>query len=91
MQFVVVGALVSILIEFIVHMTGATKTGAKVITLVVSIALSALLWYIWKSPYGETFVNILGGATVFYGFVLKGPSDKLQAQGDRLSTLTQGD
>lgn len=91
MQFVVVGAFVSMGIEFIVRMTNASKTGAKFITLVVSLAVSSLLWYVWKSPYGQTFISILGGATVFYGFVLKGPSDAGKAAIEAEKALTQGD
>lgn len=73
-QFVsipIVGVGLSIALYFLKAKYGSLKSNkTKALLVLLSIILGALFFFLWKTPYAETVMLILGNASTFYGLFL---------------------
>lgn len=67
----IVGVILSIALYFAKAKYGSLKsTKTKAVLVLLSIILGAGFYFLWKTPYAETVMMILGAASTFYGFFL---------------------
>ena len=69
MGIAVVGGILSLLLE-IANSKVSDPQLSKAITLVASVVVGGLYVYVRSTPYFETMVTVLGGASIVYGFFL---------------------
>lgn len=67
----VVGAMLSVMIQFIKAKYGTTSSATKALTLGLSIAFGGLYVFIHNTPYFETVVLVLSSASAVYALLLK--------------------
>ncbi len=70
MQFVIVGAFVSAVIN--TFKGNLSKNTAKLFTILMSLAIGVGIAWLWSTEYVDTVLMVLGSASTIYGFVLKG-------------------
>ena len=67
----VVGALLSVAIQFIKAKYGSTSGETKLLTLALSIAIGGLYVFAQNTPYFETIILVLSSASAVYALLLK--------------------
>ncbi|MFG6605292.1 hypothetical protein ACGYLM_01595 [Sulfitobacter sp. 1A10445] len=67
----VVGALLSVAIQFIKAKYGTTSVEAKLLTLALSIGFGGLYVLVQNTPYFETVILVLSSASAVYALLLK--------------------
>lgn len=74
LQFIslpIIGVALSIFIYFLKAKYGSlTSNKTKFVLVILSVALSTGIYFLWKTPYAETIMLILGGASTFFGLFI---------------------
>jgi hypothetical protein len=70
-SLLIVGAAVSVIVEFIKRLSGADKTLAIVATIFISMLGAAVYVSLKDTAYWSSFITVLSFASAFYGLVIK--------------------
>lgn len=76
----VVGALLSLVIEWLTNVWGTERWATKMVTLLFAIVVGG--FYIWarNTAWFPTMITVLGAASIVYGFFLnKKPNPLMEA------------
>lgn len=71
MTLVIVGAIVSLVVEFIKRKSGASRTKAILLTVAVSLVAGAAYQLLKDTVYWQTVLQILAFASLVYGVLIK--------------------
>lgn len=67
----IIGALLSFIIESVTETFGTNSAGSKAITIVLAIVVGTFYVLARSTPWFETVVSILTAASTVYAFVIK--------------------
>jgi len=71
LQISIVGAFLSAVIEVIKNKYGTTSYATKILTIILSIALGAALYFLNGTAIWMSVVGVLAAASTVYAFLLK--------------------
>lgn len=67
-SLVIVGALASLVVEFIKRVSGANKEKSIALSILVSLAFATIYHFLRETSYWQSLLTILGIANTVYGF-----------------------
>jgi hypothetical protein len=71
-EYLIVGMVVSIFIQFLKNTYGLESTKTKIAVVSASLVLGSLYYMFRDTVYFESFLGILGSASMIWAFFLKG-------------------